>query len=58
MSISPSTSRAVHDRHDDLRLGLDAARQIPRIGIHVVDDDRLTFLDRGTANPANTATNA
>ena len=34
---------AVHDRHDDLRLRLDAARQIARIRIHVVDDDRRPF---------------
>ncbi len=32
---------AQHDRHDDLRLRLEAARQIPRVGIHVVDDDRF-----------------
>ena len=31
---------AVHDRHDDFRPGLDAAGQVSRIRIHIVDDDR------------------
>ena len=51
MSISPRTSSLPHDRHDDLRLRLDAAREIPRIGVHVVDDDRR-FLRRGGAADA------
>ena len=43
---------AVHDRHDDLRLRLDAARQIPRIGVHVVDDDRGLLGGGGAADAA------
>ena len=57
MSISPSTSRAVHDRHDDLRLRLDAARQIARIRVHVVDDDRR-LLGGGRAADAAAERNA
>src|SRR5215207_5366622 len=30
---------ALHDRHDDLGLRVEAARQVARIRIHVVDDD-------------------
>ena len=52
MSISPRTRVAVHDRHDDLRLRLDAARQIPRIGVDVVDDDRPLLGGGGAADAA------
>ena len=44
-------SLAVHDRDDDLGLGFDAAGEIPRIRIHVVDDER-GFRGRGSAADA------
>src|SRR5258708_17665324 len=43
---------SVHDRHDDLRPGLEAARQIPRIRVHIVHDDRGLFGRGGAADPA------
>ena len=38
--------------HDDLGLRLDAARQVARIRIHVVDDDRRLFGGGGAADAA------
>ncbi len=43
---------AFHDRHDDLRLRLQAAREVPRIGVHVVHDDRRPG---GRCRPADAA---
>ena len=46
MSISPSTRAPLHDRHDDLRSRFEAARQVSRVGIHIVHDDRLLLAWR------------
>src|SRR5258708_81836 len=43
---------SIHDRHDDLRLRLDAAREVPRIGVHVVHDDGGLFGGSGAADAA------
>ena len=43
---------AVHDRHDDLRPGLEAAGEISRIRVHVVDDDRRLLGGGGAADAA------
>ena len=41
-----------HDRDDDLGSGLDAARQVARIRVDVVDDDGGFFGGRGAADAA------
>ena len=40
------------NRHDDLGLGLEAARQVSRIRVHVIDDDRLLVGGSGAADAA------
>jgi hypothetical protein len=39
-----------HDRHHDLGLRLQTARQVPRIRMDVVDDDGRLFGRRGAAD--------
>src|SRR2546422_151005 len=44
--------RAVaQDRDDDFRTRIDETLQVPRVVVHVGDDDRRLFRHRGSANP-------
>src|SRR5450830_837602 len=46
----PEHLGALHDRHDNFRLRVDAARQVPRIRVHIVHDDSGFFGGGGAAD--------